>query len=175
MSQADRLLRVALLITSTVLLTTCTLQVSSGGPLRAGGDPSEVCGVQPDQGGAVFGNVVTNDGDTTLTITGAVLVEGESLEIRDAYVMPVDETHSFVIGTGSTDPTEPEAMAAWDSARKLDDDKLRAGQQVNIVLVIDNGAADVGTTRAVRFTYEQGPEQFTADTNMMLELTDNQC
>lgn len=175
MSRADHLLRFAGLIASTVLLTACTSQVSSSGPLRAGGDPSEVCSVQPDHGSAVFGNIVTNDGDATLTITGAVLVDADSLEIRDAYVMPIDETHSFVIGAGSTDQTEPEAIAAWDSAQKLEDYELRAGQQVNIVLAVDNGSAESGTSRAVRFTYEHGPEQFTAETNMTLELRDDRC
>jgi hypothetical protein len=175
MSRVVYVPRCAWLIASAIALTACTFQMSTGGPLRAGGDPSAVCTVQSDQGSAVFGNVVTNDGEEMLTITGAVLVDANNLEIREVYVMPIDETHSFVIGTGSTHPTEPEAIAAWDSAQKLIDYELSAGQQVNIVLAVDNGSADIGTSRAVRFTYEQGLEQFTAQTNMTLELADAHC
>lgn len=175
MSRGIHSSRRAWLIAPALALVACAAQVSTDGPLRAGGDPSEVCTVQPDQGSAVFGNVVANDSDEPLTITGASLVGAINLAIEDVRVMPIDETHSFIMGTGSTHPTVPDAIAAWDSAEQLNNHELGAGQEMNIVLAVVNGTSETGTSRAVRFEYEQGARKFTAETNMALELADDDC
>lgn len=156
------------------LLAGCTSSTSDG-PLIAGGDPSEICAVQPENGMAAFGNIVQNGGESALTINKVSLVEAANLEIRAAYVMPMAGSSSFVLATGSTEPTDPDEQAAWQSAVDVESYEIAPGEHANIVLALDNGDEESGTSRALRIDYEQDNAPFFAESTMTLTLADESC
>lgn len=157
------------------LLTGCTATASGDGPLTVGADSSSICAVQPEHGLAAYGNVVQNEGESALIITKVTLVEAESLEIRSAHIMPIAGLSPYVLGTGSTEPEEPEARTAWKSAKEVEAYKIDAGDSVNVIVALDNGDSASGTSRALRIDYKHGGDSFFVETNMSLSLADESC
>ena len=140
-----------------------------------GADNSTVCAIQPEHGMAAYGNVVRNGGDSPLILKAVSLVEAENLEIKSASIMPIQGSFPYVIGTGTTEPDDPEALAAWRESKDVESYVIEPGDQVNIVIALDNGDPEPGTTRALRIDYKQGDDHFFVETNMKISLADDAC
>lgn len=140
-----------------------------------GADNSTVCAIQPEYGKAAYGNVVRNGGDSPLTLKAVSLVEAENLEIKSASIMPMEGDFPYVLGTGSTEPEDPAAKAAWQQAQSVEAYEVEPGDSVNVIVALDNGDPDTGTTRALRIDYKQGDDHFFVETNMKISLADDSC
>lgn len=154
-----------------VLLTGCM----PGGQLAVGADSSAVCAVQPEHGIATYGNVVRNEGNSPLILKTVSLVDAENLEIHSARIMPMQGSSPYVVGTGSTEPGDPDAQAAWQEALDVESYRIAPGDSVNVVVALDNGDQSTGMSRALRIDYRQGSFEFSAETNMALTLADDSC
>ncbi|KRF04307.1 hypothetical protein ASH00_14475 [Arthrobacter sp. Soil782] len=151
------------------------LWASAEGPMRSGGDPSELCTPAPDQGFAAIGDVVANDGARPLTITGVELVDPVGLTIEDSYGMVIDEVSDrdsqAVLGSTTTEYDHPLHVAAWERRTKLGELDLGPGESANIVLTLSLPGDTDGSAQAMRVSYTDGFRTFTADTSMRLVLT----
>lgn len=158
-----------------LLLTGCTVGSVNGRQLGTGDGFSAVCAVQPEHGMAAYGHVVQNEGDFPLVLKSVSLVDADNLKIYSAHIMPIQGSSPYVLGTGSTEPEEPEARAAWREAKDVESYKIEPGDSVNVVVALDNGAQPSGTARALRIDYGQGAVMFFTETNMTLTLVDDSC
>jgi hypothetical protein len=145
------------------------------GPLVVAGEPSDVCVVQPDQGKAAVGSVVHNEGKQVLVIEGLDLVDAEDLSLEGGHILPLNESRTFVLGAGSTEPSEPDAAAAWEYAEEPGAFELAPGDSANVIVAIDNASARSGTAKAIRVTYSENESDYSADTNTTITLADGSC
>ncbi|MET4059239.1 hypothetical protein ABIB35_000770 [Arthrobacter sp. UYP6] len=143
------------------------------GPLTTG--DATVCAVQPNHGTAAFGSVVENSSGSDLTIREVSLIDANNLELVASYLMPIDGIKSYVVGTGTTEPDEPDAKAAWKSMMRVGSTGLAAGQSANIVVTVDNGDSETGTSRALRIVYEHHNHTYVAISVNTLILADTRC
>ena len=110
-----------------------------------------------------------------LTLRKVSLLDAQSLEIQAAYMMPIENFSSYVLGTGTTELTGAEEKAAWKNAREVDSYEIGPGESANVIVVLDNGAQETGTARALRIDYEQNNRQWAAESTMTLTLADEIC
>lgn len=167
--------RLAAAVLAGLLLTGCTTSSTNGGPLLVGADSSTVCAIQPEHGNAAYGNVVRNGGDSPLIFKAVSLVEAENLEIESASIMPIEGDFPYVLGTGSTEPDDPVAQAAWQQAQSVEAYEIEPGHAVNVIVALDKADPNTGTTRALRIDYKQGDDHFFVETNMKISLADDAC
>ncbi|GAB3552129.1 hypothetical protein GCM10027404_22300 [Arthrobacter tumbae] len=145
------------------------------------GGESETCTPTPDEGFAAFGEVVTNDGDTDLILSGANLITSRGLQHEESYIMLIEETADWdsgaVLGTASTIPASPAETEAWERREILENFTLRPGESANVIVALSlfDPATD-GEAEGIRMTYEDGSRDFTADiTNRIVLTAEESC
>ncbi|WP_354179048.1 hypothetical protein [Arthrobacter sp. UYP6] len=116
-----------------------------------------------------------NSSGSDLTIREVSLIDANNLELVASYLMPIDGIKSYVVGTGTTEPDEPDAKAAWKSMMRVGSTGLAAGQSANIVVTVDNGDSETGTSRALRIVYEHHNHTYVAISVNTLILADTRC
>ena len=156
-----------------VLALTCLMAgsvplMNVKGPLITGA--ADVCTVQPPRGMAAIGHIVHNTGPAALTLTDVSLIGAENLNLRAAYVLPISDQTSYILGTGTSEPEQEEAIAAWDSMTAAESFNLAAGSSANIVVVLDTGQAQEGTSRGLRIVYEQNSTEFASNASSAMTV-----
>ena len=148
----------------------------SQGPLRLGGNPSELCMVHPEHGDAVIGDAITNEGNSSVTIESVDLIDATNLDHLDSYLFPMDGDDDFVPGAVSTEPEGPWEEAAWETVQDPFKFEVQAHTQVSIAVAIDTTVAQRnGTAEAIRVKYSAGGRQYTAQTSTTIELSATSC
>jgi hypothetical protein len=145
------------------------------------GSKSETCAPTPDEGFAAFGEVVTNDGDTDLILSGANLITSQGLQHEESYIMLIEEAADWdsgaVLGAASTIPASPAETAAWERREILKNFTLRPGESANVIVALSlSGRATDGEAEGIRMTYADGSRGLTADiTNRIVLTAEESC
>lgn len=163
-----------------LIFSTGCSATGTDGSLSAGGDAAEICAPAPQEGFAAVGDVVTNNGEDELVIKGLELVNPTDLKHQESYVMlidPVDDPSSgVVLGSTSTETTDPLQAAAWERRIKLQDFTLGPGEAANVIATLSlPTSVTEGETEAMRIAYSNGSRDFTADTSTSITMTDDAC
>ena len=159
-------------VIAAVAFSTGCSTVDTNGPLNAGEDQDEICAPAQLDGFTALGDIVMNEGDQELTITGLELVEATDLTLEESYFMVINpEGDDDVLGGASTVADSPQEEAAWERRGELENSTLGPGEKANVIvgLSLPNPGAD-GEAEAMRITYSDGTREYTADTDMRMIL-----
>lgn len=157
------------------LASGCSSASSSNGPLELGGQPGQICVLEPEGADATVGEVVTNTGDSELTVREVSLVDPDSLTLVEVYAIPLSEGGSS-IGSGSTNPTDSRQKALWDSKRKVSSVVLDPGKSANIVgvLSLEEGKSE-GSATAMKVIYSTDGKEHSAISSTEVLLKRSRC
>ena len=162
----ETLIRSVLLASSvTVLLAGCAL-VLPGGPLVLGGDPSETCVPATIRGQMVIGDFVGAPSQQDIRIDEVTLVEPEGITLNDAYLLPM--APGAVLGSSAYPPE----TSSWAEREEADGAVIPAGEQRNILLVLERTGEADGTAETIRVEYTAGSQKFTKSGTQSFEVAE---
>lgn len=132
--------------------------------------------VPPSEGNAVVGEVVSNNGEQPVTVTGVTLLDVKHIQIEDAFIIPMEPGPGTAFGVSSTLAKDPETRARLDQAVPAEGYVIDSGEQVNVVLAVSL-PADVsqGTANGLDVHYEQQPNLDVTDTRTKMTIEKESC
>lgn len=165
--------RTALVATATALVLALT-SCATGTQARQdtsflGSTEIELCSPNPEGSEMQLGiSTLDNSGHAKpALITGVELHNARGIRLVDAYVMPIDEWSSFMVG-GVRDPDDP----AWAAGVKVGDESAEpiSGSDKGLMLVL-SAPETGGSFEHVRVHFERGGSPFYADGVYSVEVS----
>lgn len=140
-------------LTATILVAAGGCSTSSGhnGPLSAGDGSSSTCGPGVGESVFTFGHdLLTNDADDPVTITGVVLIDSENMELIEAILLPEPDPPTrmsigLVDGYPPTDYTDhSDGGAYWEMRQVVGEATVEGRETVNLLMGLKaDGAASM--------------------------------
>jgi hypothetical protein len=155
-------------------LAACSGGPSDDGPLRMGGDWGTLCVPAPSWQPVTVGfDVMTNEGDSLLTVEEVSLVDAEGLSIEAAYLIELGEDDG-AIGVWSEFPPESDEGetdgAGWRSRVEAAGSEVLPGARLNLVVGL-KPTADVAASKGVEVVYvAESGRTFVERTTTEIEL-----
>jgi len=160
-----------------LLATGSAAQPRPGQSLMLGRDRTTTCvlaSTVPGEAVVFGGDLVENVGRLSVTLTSVALHEPDGLALREAHLMPLDESTRELVGyrherNMSDLPTE------WERRVPAAGVRIAPGERFNVVAVVDGIGAGLASAEGLTFAYTVGDERFAQTSASAMQVADGPC
>ncbi|MGK5682729.1 hypothetical protein [Actinoplanes sp. URMC 104] len=125
---------------------------SSDGGMVFGGDPVTQCVRAPEGADMVIGDVVRAPADADLVVQKISLADARGVTTGKAFLVPLGSGRTPI----STAVYPPAANSTWASRMPAENATVRAGEEANLLLVINRSGPLDGSAAGMRIDYAGG-------------------
>ena len=134
-----------------VSVTACATDGS--GELEFGGDPVTRCVRIAEGSSTVVGEVVRAPADDDLVVKKLSLEGAQGVAATEAFVVLLNGRPPIV--TANYPPADNQT---WESRVPAENARIRAGEQANLLLVVNRGGSSDGSATGMRLDYADGSQ-----------------